>query len=60
MNVIVKHRFRDKTTGKIRNVGEGFTCSKARYDEIMAAGDYVEAVEVEKTESAPKKAAKKK
>jgi hypothetical protein len=42
MKAIVKIRFIDKTTGKVRKVGEVFTCNKARFVEIKKAGDYIE------------------
>lgn len=42
MKAIVKINFIDKITGKIRNVGDIFTCNKNRFDEIRKAGPYVE------------------
>lgn len=47
MRVIVTKRFIDKNTGKLREVGEVFTCNKERFAEITAAGDYVKAAEKE-------------
>ena len=32
-------KFRDKETGKIRKVGEIFTCSKSRFAEILKNGE---------------------
>lgn len=34
MKAVVLKKFRDKKTNKIREVGEVFTCSKKRFDEI--------------------------
>lgn len=48
MRVIVTKRFIDKNTGKLREVGEVFTCNKERFAEITAAGAYVEEVKTEK------------
>ena len=36
MKVIVEKKFRDLKADKIRNVGEIFTCSKQRYEEIRS------------------------
>ena len=36
MKAIVEKKFHDIKTDKIRNVGEIFTCSKHRYDEIRS------------------------
>ena len=36
MKVIVTKKFHDKKTDQIRNVGDIFTCSKHRYDEIRS------------------------
>lgn len=47
MRVIVTKRFIDKNTGKLREVGEVFTCNKERFAEITAAGDYVKEAEKE-------------
>lgn len=48
MRVIVTKRFIDKNTGKLREVGDVFSCNKERFAEITAAGDYVEEVKTEK------------
>ena len=36
MKAIVEKKFHDIKTDKIRNVGEIFTCSKQRYEEIRS------------------------
>ena len=36
MKVIVTKKFHDKKADQIRNVGDIFTCSKHRYDEIRS------------------------
>ena len=36
MTAIVEKKFDDIKTDKIRNVGEIFTCSKQRYEEIRS------------------------
>lgn len=56
MNARVTKRFKDKQTGEIRNVGDVFECTKARFDEIKAVGDLVEEVELPKKRPARKKA----
>lgn len=38
-------KFRDKKTGEIRNIGDEFRVSKARYEEILKVGEFVEPVE---------------
>ena len=48
MKAIVKTKFIDKTTKKVRKVGEVFTCSKERFEEITKAGKYVEEYKEEK------------
>lgn len=42
MKAIVKIKFIDKNTGKVRKVGDVFTCNKERFEEIRKAGPYVE------------------
>lgn len=42
MKAIVKIKFIDKTTSKVRKVGDIFTCNKERFEEICKAGPYVE------------------
>ena len=37
--VVVK--FIDKTTGAVREVGEEFTCTKKRFNEILSVGEFV-------------------
>jgi len=40
VKVVVKTRFKDKECGKkLRRVGEAFEVTKARYEEIVAAGE---------------------
>lgn len=41
-------RFNDKKEGKLREIGEEFTVSKARYNEILKVGPFVEEVPSEK------------
>lgn len=53
MKAIVKIKFIDKTTGKVRKVGDIFTCNKERFAEIVAAGKYVE--EYKEAEKQPEK-----
>lgn len=48
MKVIVVTKFIDKNTGKLRNVGDIFTCNKERFAEICAAGEYVKEYKDEK------------
>lgn len=48
MKVEVVKKFKDKNTGEIRDVGEIFVCNKARYEEIVAVGEYVRPVKTEK------------
>lgn len=42
ITVNVKTRFKDKLTGEVRNPGAALDVSQERYEEIMAAGDFVE------------------
>lgn len=49
MKAIVKIKFIDKTTNKVRKVGDIFTCKKERFEEICKAGPYVEEYKEEKT-----------
>lgn len=37
-------RFRDARTGAIREVGEEFTCTRERFEEILKVGPFVEEV----------------
>lgn len=55
MNARVIKRFKDKETGEIRNVGDVFECTKARFEEILAVGDLVEEVELPKKRTTGKK-----
>lgn len=48
MKAKVLVKFKDKKTGKIRKVGEVFTLSKDRYEEILKVGKLVEEVIEEK------------
>lgn len=45
MMVKVVAKFRDKKTGEIRNIGDEFRVSKARYEEILEVGEFVKPVE---------------
>lgn len=55
MKVKTKKSFIDKHTGKVHKVGEVFTVTKERFDEIQKVADLVEVV-VEKKTKAEKKA----
>ena len=48
-------RFRDLKEDRIREIGEEFTCTKARFEDILKVGPFVEAVA--ETRKATKKAA---
>lgn len=39
MKAKVLKQFRDKETGKVRKVGEIFTCNKSRFAEILKNGE---------------------
>lgn len=56
MNARVIRRFRDKETKEMREVGDIFECTKARFDEISAVGNFVEEVEIPKKRTTRKKA----
>lgn len=56
MKVKVIKKFIDKTTGKMRNIDDVFTCSEKRFNEICKAGTYVEKVD-EKSVKADEKSA---
>lgn len=51
MRVKVTHKFRDKYTGQIMDVGNVIDISKERYAEIMAAGNFVYAISQNDIES---------
>lgn len=55
MKVKTLVRFNDLKEGVTRSIGEEFTCSKARYDEILKVGPFVEALP--ETRKGTKKAA---
>ena len=44
MKVIVLKVFRDKETNEVRKVGEEFTCTKKRFNEILSVGEFVKEV----------------
>ena len=44
MKVVVLAKFKDKNSGKIHKKGETMTISKARYEEILKVGKFVEEV----------------
>ena len=48
MKVKVITRFKDKHSGKVHRKGEVFTCSKARYEEILKVAPLVEEIKDEK------------
>lgn len=41
MECKVKKAFFDKYTGQFHGVGTAYTCTKKRYEEIQAKGDYL-------------------
>ncbi len=50
MKVITKVKFRDIHTNEIHEIGDVFTCSKARFNEILTSGEFVEEYKEEKDE----------
>lgn len=50
MKAKVISSFKDKETGKVRKVGEEFTCTKKRFNEILSVGNFVEEVKEETEE----------
>ena len=50
MKVIVEKKFHDIKADKIRNVGEVFTCSKQRFEEIRSVDPGLVAEHKEPTE----------
>lgn len=50
MKAKVLKKFKDKETGKVREVGEEFSCTKKRFAEILAVGEFVAEVKEETTE----------
>lgn len=44
MKVRTVVRFNDLKAGKVREVGEEFTCAKERFEEILKVGPFVEEV----------------
>lgn len=59
MKVKVLAKFKDKETGKIRKKGSTFECSKARYDEILKVGAFVEEIKENEASKETKSDAKK-
>ena len=57
MKAIVEKKFHDIKTDKIRNVGEIFTCSKQRYEEILSVDPGLVAEYKEQTEEPVEKQA---
>lgn len=49
MKVKTVVKFHDLKEGKLREIGEEFTCTKARFAEILKVGPFVEEVKAEKT-----------
>lgn len=47
MKVKTVVKFKDLKEGKLREIGEEFTCTKARYNEIRKVGPFVEEVKPE-------------
>ena len=62
MKVKVLKKFRDKNTRIIHKTNEIIEVSEKRFNEISAAGPFIEKIEVveETTDEKPEKAAKKK
>lgn len=50
MKVKVLKPFRDKVTGEMHKVGEEFTCTKKRYNEILSVDELIEEVKEESEE----------
>ncbi|WP_164995858.1 hypothetical protein [Miniphocaeibacter massiliensis] len=50
MKVITKVKFKDKKEGVIRDVGDTFSISKKRYEEILKVGKFVEEIKEETKE----------
>lgn len=50
MKVKVIKKFRDKVTGEVRKVGDIFTCTKKRYNEILSVDVLVEEIKEEDEE----------
>ena len=50
MKVRVIKKFRDKVTGEVRKVGDEFTCTKKRYNEILLVDALVEEIKEESEE----------
>lgn len=50
MKVQVVKPFRDKETNEVRKVGDEFTCTKKRYNEILSVGEFVKEVKEEPEE----------
>lgn len=50
MKAKVLQKFIDKETGKVREVGEEFTCTKKRFAEILTVGEFVEEIKETKSE----------
>jgi hypothetical protein len=46
----VIEKFIDKETGKLREVGDEFTCTKKRFAEILSVGNFVEEIKETKAE----------
>jgi hypothetical protein len=44
MKVKVIKPFRDKETNEARKVGDEFTCTKKRFNEILSVGEFVKEV----------------
>ena len=53
MKVVTLVKFNDLKTGITRNIGDTFEVSKARYEEILSFGQFVE--EVKDSKAKPKK-----
>ncbi len=49
MKVKVLQTFRDRHTLELHRKGEVFECTKARFDEILGVGKFVEEVKEKKT-----------
>ena len=50
MKVEVIKTFKDKETSELRKVGDKFTCTKKRYNEILSVGEFVKEVKEEQPE----------
>jgi hypothetical protein len=46
----VVQKFIDKHTNEVRNVGDEFTCTKKRFNEILSVGEFVVEIKEDKAD----------